>query len=507
MLKAVRIILALLSFAAVCLLFVDVNGYAAAHWGWMAKIQLVPALLALNLGVVAVLALCTLLFGRVYCSIVCPLGVYQDFINSLRGRIGKKKKRKNRFRFKPENTKLRYGFFSVFVVLLVLGLLGVVANSFAGMLDPYSSFGRIMGQLIVPGARAGIGTVAQNVAADGYFFLDSVPLPSPLSFAVMAVAVVSLLVVTVMAWRGGRDYCNTVCPVGSVLGFISRYALLRINIDTDKCNGCGKCGRNCKASCIDTKNHEIDLSRCVVCMDCIGNCSQNAISFSRVKKVSSRYENAPDKGRRLFLAASAFVAGSAAMKAADKTTDGGLEPLQKKHSHSGILRAVPAGSASLEHLSSVCTACQLCVSACPNGVLKPTADFEGFMQPHMVFTQGYCRPDCTVCSDVCPAGAIKPISVEEKAVTKIGTAHVDASICISASQGVDCGSCSRHCPAGAITMVGLPDGNLRPVVDEGACIGCGSCEYHCPVGNVVGLGSKTAAIYVEGIEQHRKIVH
>lgn len=123
----------------------------------------------------------------------------------------------------------------------------------------------------------------------------------------------------------------------------------------------------------------------------------------------------------------------------------------------------------------------------------------------MTFTEGFCRPECTSCADICPAGAIQPIDKEEKAVTKIGTAVVDVTQCISAAYGQTCGNCARHCPAGAIRMVKGENGNMRPTVDESRCIGCGACEYHCPVGSAGMISSEQAAIYVEGVENHRII--
>lgn len=169
------------------------------------------------------------------------------------------------------------------------------------------------------------------------------------------------------------------------------------------------------------------------------------------------------------------------------------------------MAVVPAGAVSLSHLRSHCTACQLCIQNCPGRVLKPQMSLEGFMQPALDFTKGYCKPECTECSRLCPAGAIKPVSEAQKSSIKVGTAVVDPELCLSASQGEKCGSCERHCPAGAIMMVKGANGNLRPTVSEEACIGCGSCEYHCPVGTVASMKGAESAIHVEGIMQHRVI--
>ena len=293
-------LLATVAILAITLLFVDFTGIAARWLSFLPKIQLVPALLALNLGALCLLAVLTLVFGRVYCSVICPLGIYQDIVMRLRTWLSPKRKRRaGFFRHSPEAKKLRYGFFAMFLVLVALGLAGVIASSFAGLLDPYSAYGRMASRFALPLWRTAVVPVADMAAESGVYVLDSYPAAQPLNVAMLAVAVLTFVVVTAMAWRGGRDYCNKVCPAGTMLGLLSRFSLLKPAIDTDKCNRCGTCGRKCKASCIDTKNHSIDYSRCVVCMDCIGNCTQGAISYARRRGGTAKA--APDATRRSFM--------------------------------------------------------------------------------------------------------------------------------------------------------------------------------------------------------------
>ncbi len=511
MLKSIRVILAVLSILALTFMFVDFTGWAVQWFDWLPKLQLIPAILAVNLIAVAILAMLTYLFGRIYCSVICPLGIFKDIIIRIRNLFTPKRKRRaGQFRYTPANTKLRLGFFAFFVVLLVLGLVGIIATSIAGILDPYSAYGRMVGQFIVPGWRAGVDAAAEHAAAGGTYILAGAPPVAAWSLPVAIVAAVTLLVVVIFATRTGRGYCNNVCPVGTLLGFLSRYSFFKVTIDTDKCNRCGSCGRHCKSQCIDTKNHRIDYSRCVACMDCIGSCSQGAIRFRRAPgrcsgvKAVAQAETAPDTSRRAFLTGVAIAGAAIAAQAADKTTDGGLAPLKQKQPHRKSQAPVPPGAISLKHLASHCTACQLCISQCPNGVLKPSTKFESFMQPTMEFTSGFCRPECTRCSEVCPAGAIIPITPEEKSSIKIGTAKVNLKTCISAAFGQHCGNCERHCPTEAVKMVEV-DGRLRPVVDESRCIGCGDCEFHCPSGTAGQLSAKTAAIYVVACDVHQKI--
>lgn len=508
MLRLIRITLALIAFLAIIAVFVDFTGTAASWFGFLPKYQLIPALLAANTLAIIVLAVLTLVFGRIYCSVLCPLGVFQDIINRIRLAVTPKRKRKpGVFRYSKEHKILRYSFLAIFVLLFVAGLLALIPQSFAGLLDPYSIFGRSIGQFFVSAWRSGASAVASVTADKGIYLIDGNPAPLAYIWGVGAVAAIQLVFVIYIAWRSGRGYCNTICPVGSILGLLSRFSLLKPVINLDKCNSCGSCGRHCKASCINTKEHKIDYSRCVVCMDCINNCTQGAISYTIRRKPQKQTADAkqPEAGRRNFVVGAAIAAGTGIAMAAEKTTDGGFAPLKAKKRHNGIVGTVPSGAISLEHLRSHCTACQLCISTCPSGVLKPSMELSTFMQPVMTFTDGFCRPECTSCADICPTGAILPIGKAEKAAIKVGTAKVDTGMCISAAYGQKCGTCERSCPTKAIHMIAGENGNMRPIVDESRCIGCGSCEYHCPVGTAGQISSNEAAIYVEGIDKHRTI--
>ena len=503
MFRKIRIALAALFFLGVTLLFLDFTGTVHAWLGWMAEVQLLPAILALNVGVVVGLVALTLLCGRVYCSVVCPLGVLQDIFGRLGG-IG----RKRRYRFgysKPLNW-LRYAVLALFVVALVAGV-----GSFVALLAPYSSFGRIAQNLLSPLYVWGNNLLAYLAErSESYaFYGKEVWIRSVPTFCVAAGTCVLLFV---LAFRGGRTYCNTVCPVGTLLGLLSRHAWFRPVIDTSKCNGCGLCARGCKASCIDSASHEVDASRCVMCMDCIGVCHKGAIRLGHkgaapvCEKASEEGKTAEgkgvDAGRRMFLASSAMLATGLAVKAKEGKVDGGLAVIMDREIPKRGTRIVPPGAVSLRHLAQHCTGCQLCVSACPNDVLRPSSGLVTLMQPEMSYERGYCRPECTRCSDVCPTDAIFRITPEEKSATQVGHAVFVMKNCVVETDGVRCGNCARHCPVGAITMIPLDDAAEKPrkipSVDTERCIGCGACENLCPA-------RPFSAIYVEGHEVHRMI--
>ncbi len=478
----------------VTLLFVDFSGTAQRWFGWMAKIQFLPAVLALNLAVIAALIILTLVFGRLYCSVICPLGIMQDGF----GRLGKLA-RKNRYSYSKAKNALRYAMLAVMVIAIVAGIGAVVA-----LLAPYSAYGRIAQSLIAP-VWAWVNNLLASVAAshESYAFY-SVDIWLRGS-ATLAVAVGTLILLAILAWRNGRTYCNTVCPVGTVLGFFARFSVLRPVIDKSKCNSCGLCARNCKAACIDSAAHTIDYSRCVTCFDCIGKCHKDAISYAPSygrSKVEVSTDNRPDSGRRNFMTALAALGAAAATQAREKTVDGGLAVIADKKIPARRTRIVPPGAVSLRNMAGHCTACQLCVAVCPNGVLRPSASLDTLMQPESSYERGYCRPECTRCSEVCPSGAIRPLSVADKSAVQIGHAVWIKANCVPLADGVECGNCARHCPVGAITMVPsdpADESSLKiPAVNTERCIGCGACENLCPA-------RPFSAIYVEGHENHRII--
>ncbi len=507
MLRKIRITLAAICFGLITLLFLDFTGTLHAWFGWLARIQFLPAVLALHVGVVATLVALTWLFGRVYCSVICPLGVFQDVVSWFGGRG---KKRKYRFSYSPARPWLRYGVLGLFVVSLVAGIV-----SLAALLAPYSAYGRIAQNLFAPLYGWGNNLLAYLAERAGSyaFYRTDVWIKSLPTFVVAAV---TFVVLVVLAWRGGRTYCNTICPVGTVLGFLSKYALFRPVIDKEKCNRCGLCSRRCKASCIDGEAHRIDYSRCVACMDCIETCRHGAISYrSRLSK-----KHAPDRvsqadssvaggterqaggiSRRGFLSGAGLLLASAA-KAQEKKVDGGLAVILDRKTPDRSVPLVPPGAGSLRHFTQHCTGCQLCVSVCPNGVLRPSAGLVTLMQPEMSYERGHCRPECTKCAEVCPAGAIRRIDAAEKSSVQIGHAVWVRGNCVPLTDGVDCGNCARHWPAGAIAMVPSVEGDADslkiPVVNEERCIGCGACEHLCPA-------RPFAAIYVEGHRNHRVI--
>lgn len=491
MLSNIRRVLAAIFAGLLTLLLLDFTGTLHLWLGWMAKVQLLPAILALNIGVVICLVLLTLIFGRVYCSVICPLGVFQDVVSWLAGKY-----RKNRFRYSKEFSKLRY----IVLLLFIASLLNGTGFLLVKLLAPYSAYGRMVSSLLQPiyiGLNNGLAFIAERVDSYAFYSVDVWMKSLPIFF----VAILTFIMLVVLAWRGGRTYCNSVCPVGTFLGLLSRFAWMKPVIDTDKCNSCGLCERNCKASCINSKGHNIDYSRCVACMNCIDKCKRGAIKYvpswgaKRVDCSSEANNSCTDTSRRAFVLTATAMSAGIALKAEEKIVDGGLAEILDKKIPKRQTAILPPGAFTAKHFADHCTACQLCVSACPNGVLRPSSSLERFMQPELSYERGYCRPECTRCSQVCPAGAIKPISRETKSSTQVGHAVWLRDNCVVLTDGVSCGNCERHCPTGAIQMIPSnaddPRSHRIPVIDTERCIGCGACENLCPA-------RPYSAIYVEG---------
>ncbi len=510
MLRKIRTILAAAVLIGITLLFLDFTG-TLHHWlGWLAKIQLLPAVMALNVVVIVALVVLTLVLGRIYCSVICPLGILQDVLARFR-------RKKNKYSYSKEVRWLRYPVLAVFIVALLAGV-----GALFQLLAPYSAFGRIATMVLQPLWMLGnnvLGFLAERADSYAFYTVDVWMKSLP----VFIVAFVTLVVLMVLAWRGGRTYCNTICPVGTALSFLARFSWLKIRFDEEKCKNCSMCSRNCKAACIDYKTHTVDYSRCVVCGNCIDSCKFGALKFKAspspskggdvqipnkpLSASSSNQTPPPSEGRgeasrRSFLIGTALVTTAALAQKKEKLMDGGLAEIEDKVAPKRQTPLVPPGSLSLKNMEQHCTGCQLCVSECPNDVLRPSTDLMHLMQPVMSYERGYCRPECMRCSEVCPAGAIKPIDLDAKSSIQIGHAVFVQKNCVAVTDGVECGNCARHCPAGAIEMVALNEDDDEspwvPAVNDEACIGCGACEYVCPA-------RPFSAIMVEGHEVHRKI--
>ena len=490
MLKKFRIGFSVTLFVLINLFFLDFAGLLPLGFHSVTKIQLVPALLALNVEVLVILLVLSLVFGRVYCSFICPMGVYQDVVAWLSKKFTKKKK----YTFSKAMTVLRWTVLAATVIAFIFGF-----NFLVGLLDPYGAYGRIVTHIFRPAYLAGNNLLEYIFSSfDNYTFykvgIYSLGLLSTL------IALATLVGIGLLAWRNGRTWCNTICPVGTLLGFISRYSLFRLQFDDDKCNSCGLCAMKCKASCINSKDKQIDYSRCVTCFNCIEACNRSAMKYAPYKwkkTVTNVPENKTvDESKRRFLSATVVTAVAATSLMGQKVAS-----ITGKRALKRNLPIVPPGGLNVENLQEKCISCHLCVSKCPSHVIKPAFTeygLGGMMQPRLYFDHGFCNYDCTVCSDVCPSKALRPLTVEQKHQTQVGQVHFIRHNCIVFTDETNCGACSEHCPTQAVHMVPYKGVLTIPETDVSICVGCGGCEYVCPA-------KPYKAIYVEGLEAHNTL--
>ena len=438
-------------------------------------------------GFIVVLAL-TLLTGRTYCSFLCPLGIGQDLFSRIGGRF---KKRFRRYGFKTPFTVLRYSLLAItLIVTMIWGIYMIT------LLDPFSIFGRFMAYFAKPCVIVINNFLSGILGKFDIYTLSNVPV---IGFPLVAYSIPAafFLLVGVLSFTKGRLYCNMICPVGTLLGLLSKISILRVRYDPNSCTRCGRCSIRCKSSCIDFLNHDIDVSRCVECFNCISTCQDKAISYGIVKL--KKKVHVTDESKRKVIAGSIFLLfGISRISGAQQKS----APKPKKDStvkENKTFPVCPPGGVTIEGFNKLCTACSLCINACPNGVLQPAFrqyGIMGIMQPVMDYHKSFCTYNCIVCTEICPTAALHPLVLDAKKLTQLGKSIFIKDNCIVKTEKTACGACSESCPTKAVYMIPYEGNLLIPEVNADICIGCGHCEYACPT-------TPYKAIFVDGNAVHK----
>ncbi len=494
-LKRIRIAVAIVFFLALTLLFLDFgNVIPIGIHGFFISTQLVPSFIrtlivlsSASFGLFFVLVI-TVLFGRVYCSALCPLGILQDIVI----RIAKRLNKRRRFKYKEQHYILHY---SVFVLTGVFAFSGSVI--LLNLFEPFSNYGRILSNLVSPFVVVANNMLGYILGLFGFMFLFQIPILHVTLVSVIA-SLSILTLVTYLSYNHGRLFCNLLCPAGAFLGLLSRLSLFKIVIDKNNCKECGLCERVCKANCIKSSSMEIDFAACIGCFNCLAACPTVGMSYKgRWTKLSDTSKEA-DGGRRNVLKISVLPALGLLMPVIRIESTVGR--IQNGFSENRQHPISPPGSLGVKRFSTLCTACHLCISSCPTQVLLPSFleyGIAGVFQPKMNYDASYCNFDCALCSQVCPTGAILPLDVPSKKEVQIGKVQFVKDDCIVVTKKKDCGACSEHCPTKAVTMVPYEKKLMIPEINNEICVGCGACEHACPV-------RPSKAIYVSANQIHQK---
>jgi MauM/NapG family ferredoxin protein len=427
--------------------------------------------------------LLTLIFGRVWCGWLCPLGTALEWLGPRGGAGG------NRGRAPSESW--RAAKYLLLVAVLVAALLG---NQTLAFLDPITLLNRTLTTAIWPGLRHAV------VEAEAFLYrfrplwgpLDALhgAVIQPLFQQVQPVFVSGLLIalffvgLVALNWWAQRFWCRYLCPLGGLLALLSKFALVRRQV-SDDCAQCALCTHQCPTDTIDPyDDYRSDPAECIVCFDCLTDCTRQGIGFRGQLPAWRMAEwRDYDPSRRQALAAVAAAAAGVALT--------GIEPIARRQPATMVR---PPGATQTD-FHALCVRCGACVRVCPTQGLQPSL-FEGGVQnlltPRLIPRLGYCSFACNGCGQVCPTGAIPPLNLDEKQRLSIGLARIDRDRCLPWAYDTPCIVCEEVCPVAdkAIELeeVQVPSGQgetvrlQRPRVIRELCIGCGICEYQCPMG-------------------------
>jgi len=440
------------------------------------------------------------------------MGTLQHFVGNLPSEAKHGKQRIESNRYKRWQTG-KY-------VVLIAGLIAACFGSAAiGWLDPFSLLVRSIGLSLLPAfnvaVRAVLSPLEHNhiaaVKATGET-LHSVLQATVLDFrqphfAQSLILGVLFLAIVLASFHITRLWCRGLCPLGALLGAVSRWSILGLHKDPSACDKCNRCLLHCQGGDDPIGGAPWRKSECLMCMNCVGSCPHDSLTFRLFR--NEHEVVSPDLGRRRTV--TGLVAGAAIVPLMRANTALG------KDRHERLLR--PPGSLDESDFLSRCIRCGECMKVCPNNALHPTleeAGIEGLWSPTVVPRIGYCEPSCTLCSEVCPTGAIWQITPKEKGwvvgvgqqdrPVRLGTAFYDRGRCLPWAMATDCIVCEEWCPvspkaiyvqeAEVIDSAGNTKTLKQPRIDPSRCVGCGACEYACPL-------QEHPAVYVTSIGESR----
>lgn len=431
--------------------------------------------------------LLTVLLGRVFCGFVCPFGTVHHLAGTVRRSFrGSALERANK---KSSGQRIKYFILFTFLMGGALGL------NLSGLMDPISLFFRSLALAVLPGIGSALRSIFQTMAESNFKFVN---LLSYGAEGVLAPVFGYAEQVYQTAWFMGllflvllflnrirpRFWCRFLCPLGALLGLVSRFSLLQLEKVEEKCTECGRCTRDCQGAATPKPGLQWERAECLACFNCFQVCPENALRF-RLGRPSHRSKG-PDLGRRAVLGG---VLAGVSMPFLGRL-DGG----PSRAADPRLIR--PPGALAEKEFLTLCQRCGLCMKVCPTNGINPTlgeAGMSGIWTPRLIMALGYCEYTCTLCGSVCPTGAIESLPVKEKIEkpVRIGSAAVDRGRCLPWSGNAPCIVCEEHCPTSPkaiylrnVLVETREDGKRTfqvPFVDLKQCVGCGICENKCPV--------------------------
>jgi polyferredoxin len=461
-----------------------------------------------------VILLPTLFLGRFFCGWICPMGTLQHFIGNMPSESKHGKQRIQSNRYKRWQT-VKY-------VVLAAGLVAACFGSMViGWLDPFSLLVRSIGLSLLPAFNFAVRAILTPLESSHIAIVKSVAgvVHAGLALIVLdfrqahfsqgVVLGILFLVILAASLRVTRFWCRSICPLGALLGVVSRWSILGLHKDAESCNQCNQCLLHCQGGDDPVGGAAWHKSECLMCMNCVGSCPHSSLEFRFFRKPSKAEEvSTPNLGRRRTV--TGLAAGAAVVPLLRANTGMG------KSRHERLLR--PPGSLDEPDFLSRCIRCGECMKVCPNNSLHPTlseAGIEGLWTPTLVPRIGYCEPSCVLCSEVCPTGAIWQITPREKGwvvgvgqsqPVRLGTAFYDRGRCLPWAMATDCIVCEEWCPvspkaiyvleAQVVDSAGNTKTLKQPHIDPSRCVGCGACEYACPL-------QEHPAVYVTSIGESR----
>lgn len=453
----------------------------------------------------------TLFFGRFFCGWICPLGSIHHFFSSLKSERKRGKQLLESNRYKRWQVTKYY--------LLAAALAGAaLGTGIVGWLDPFSFLVRSLGLSILPTTNYSLQAflrvleqsplaVLRGVGFVFHFFLGALILnfKQPYFRQGVWLGLIFIFILT-LNFRITRFWCRALCPLGALLGLVSRWSVLGLVKDSAKCNDCNRCLLRCQGGDDPIGGVPWHQPECHLCLNCVNECPEHALKF---KLFPAQQTAGANLQRRKLL--TGLAAGAAVVPIMRATPGFAAERNER------LLR--PPGSVDEEFFLARCIRCGECMKVCPNNALQPAltqAGIEGMWTPVLVPRIGYCETSCVLCSQVCPTGAIWEITPKDKgwsvdvaSTTKpirIGTAFYDRGRCLPWAMATDCIVCEEWCPTSPKAIFFRPaevfdaEGNAKqlkqPYLDPSKCVGCGACEKACPV-------QDRPAVYVTSVGESR----